>query len=683
MLNKRNLDDQSYRSIVEAAMGRLPWICPTWTDHNSHDPGVTILELMAWYKEMQQYQMNQVTDEMRDKLLKIAGVYRKPAAPATCALLVEDDTQQRLPRSRLATPEGILFELDEALPALRPKIASIQVDGVELLTMLQTGKLTFQPFAFGQKQNTCLRLGLEHAETEALHLWFQVVAPEGVQRNPFLRADQMPRKLRWSVDGLGEVFPVQDDTHALSQSGFLHFAGQQDWPQTEGLSWLQVELVDGGCEEDVRLSGVTASRRTITQRETRAKSYTFTAPENTAWNAILNDAMARDAVPVVFVRRQGGWQQQQNFSVRQTIEGLGLTLDTQGLDQDGQDNVTVVCLDAFRWREMLFDAKGLPNEMFQLNLEGRKVLTETFTLWCNTLDRDGVIRLRPWTCVSDLSLCGPRDRVFQYDALRETILFGDGEHGALLRGGTGAVLIADMELSVCAGGNIPAQASLRFVDDGTVVIHTDAMGGRDRETAEQAAARFLMELKNTVKCVSAEDYEMLALTTPGLRVGAVKAIPGYDMWEPSGQAQTPVVTLVAVPASGGRMPMPDQNFLQEIRHRMERLRPVCTRIHVVEPVYQEMDVTVRFGIGDPITEDLVRRETERYLSAQQVGIGGTISANELAARLQALPGARRIINVDIRPAQPGCYQNTAGEIQLPRRGIASLRNLTVTRQGQR
>ena len=86
MLKARNLDDQTYEEIVQAAEGRLPWLCPVWTDHNAHDPGITILELMAWYKELQQYHMNQFTDELRCKLLKLAGITRRPAAPARCAV---------------------------------------------------------------------------------------------------------------------------------------------------------------------------------------------------------------------------------------------------------------------------------------------------------------------------------------------------------------------------------------------------------------------------------------------------------------------------------------------------------------------------------------------------------------------------------------------------------------------
>ena len=96
MLKARNLDDQTYEEIVQAAEVRLPWLCPVWTDHNAHDPGITILELMAWYKELQQYHMNQFTDELRCKLLKLAGITRRPAVPARCAVELGPEAPERL-----------------------------------------------------------------------------------------------------------------------------------------------------------------------------------------------------------------------------------------------------------------------------------------------------------------------------------------------------------------------------------------------------------------------------------------------------------------------------------------------------------------------------------------------------------------------------------------------------------
>ena len=60
MLISRDLDDQRFADIVREAEGRLPWLCPSWTDYNAHDPGITILELMAWFKETLQYETNRI-----------------------------------------------------------------------------------------------------------------------------------------------------------------------------------------------------------------------------------------------------------------------------------------------------------------------------------------------------------------------------------------------------------------------------------------------------------------------------------------------------------------------------------------------------------------------------------------------------------------------------------------------
>ena len=68
MINLPNLDDQKYTDIVEAAKRRIPVIFPEWTDMNEHDPGITLIELFAWLKEMQQYTLNRIPDRTREAL---------------------------------------------------------------------------------------------------------------------------------------------------------------------------------------------------------------------------------------------------------------------------------------------------------------------------------------------------------------------------------------------------------------------------------------------------------------------------------------------------------------------------------------------------------------------------------------------------------------------------------------
>ena len=74
MISLPKLDDQNYAEIVEAAKRRIPVIFPEWTDFNEHDPGITVIELFAWLKEMQQYTLDRIPDSTREAMLRLAGV---------------------------------------------------------------------------------------------------------------------------------------------------------------------------------------------------------------------------------------------------------------------------------------------------------------------------------------------------------------------------------------------------------------------------------------------------------------------------------------------------------------------------------------------------------------------------------------------------------------------------------
>lgn len=683
MLKARNLDDQTFEEIVQAAQGRLPWLCPAWTDHNAHDPGITILELMAWYKELQQYHMNQFTQELQRKLLKLAGVTCRGAAPAACVVEVGPDEPGRPALSRLTTREGIPFELTQAIPCPRPVIAQVWVvqgaRRMDVGELLGDRSITFQPFPETGGESAQLRIGFSRLGEGDLRLWFDVVPPAGTPRNPFSSPQQVPRLIRWSCEGAEETLLVRDDTHALSVSGYVTLRPEGEWPAGQGgLHWLTLTLEDPGCEESVRLSGLSAGRYPARQQETWARTHSFRAPAQGDWVVRLADAQAREGELAVFLRtEEGTWQQTDRWQAAADEEGKLLQLDARAAAQDGEKNVLVVSLDPAHSGRLLFDAKGLPGETFFLDLEGRTVLTESFALLCDTLHRDGQVRPALWRCVEDLYACGPRDRVFTYDPVRESITFGDGEHGALLHRGKGAVLAAEMTLSYCAGGNIPGGENLTFVDDGGGVRNQAASGGAAPETPDQAQARLLRELNTTRKCVCAADYERLARETPGLRVADAKALPAYDPEEPAGVSQLPTVTVVAVPAGREKRAVPDRRFLAAVQEQLDRVRPIGTRVKVIPPVYVELSVRVCVrGLeegGEPALEEALRA----FLSG--CGIGGTLRAGDVYATVQAAPGVLQVREVDLRTTAPGCYQNGEGDIRLPRQAIPLLKELTVER----
>ena len=81
-----NLDDRSWKQIVDEAVRLIPRYCPEWTNHNASDPGITLLELYAWMTEMVIYRLNKVPEKNFLTFLDLIGVRLKPPEPAKVVL---------------------------------------------------------------------------------------------------------------------------------------------------------------------------------------------------------------------------------------------------------------------------------------------------------------------------------------------------------------------------------------------------------------------------------------------------------------------------------------------------------------------------------------------------------------------------------------------------------------------
>lgn len=680
MLVSRRLDDQRYEEIVAEAEGRLPWLCPVWTDHNAHDPGITLLELMAWYKEMQQYQMDQMTPAVQRKLLELAGLHLLPARPAALAVEVTPEAPAYPALERLTTPQEALFELAEPVPAVRPKLAAILVerDGQRLdVKGLVDDGTPFQPFSFGGEGESALLLGFSRRPEEQLRLWFQVQPPAGVPRNAPDAQSLPPRTLVWELVGAGAVRPLTDETWALSWSGYVCLPVPETWTaDDQGLWWLRLRQLEGGCEEQVRLSGVSAGRFRALQQETRAASHRFTvdaAPEQTV---AIGSAQSRGAELAVFLRDSGGWQQTTAYREQRTAQGLELTVDASAAVADGSENLLVVCLDPRHAWELLLDARGLPGEELELRLDGQTALADRMELMCLTLRQDGTVRPALWHRVDDLSVCSPRDRAFAYDPQRERLIFGDGLHGAVVAPGRGAVLVTELVLSRCGGGNIPADTPLTFLKSGDLVAHDAAWGGRWDETLQEGRARLLKELSRTGKCLSAEDYEQQARETPGLRVAGAKALPGFDSAAPQ-QRRSAQVSVVVLPAGEGKRLIADRRFLEAVDRHLERRRTICIRTQAIPARYVPFSVTGRVAAAPGTAVEAVREALEAYFAPREARIGADARRDDVEAALQKVPGVLQVELLELRGLDHGSYRTPGGDLQIPLDGILSLEQIDL------
>src|SRR4051794_2404263 len=55
-----NLDDRTFQELVDEAKRYVQRRCPSWTNHNVSDPGVTLIETFAWMTDLLLYRLNRV-----------------------------------------------------------------------------------------------------------------------------------------------------------------------------------------------------------------------------------------------------------------------------------------------------------------------------------------------------------------------------------------------------------------------------------------------------------------------------------------------------------------------------------------------------------------------------------------------------------------------------------------------
>jgi hypothetical protein len=66
-----DLDDQSYADLTAQAQALIPALDPAWTNYNPSDPGITLVELLAWLTEMLLFQVNQVPPASTETFLRL------------------------------------------------------------------------------------------------------------------------------------------------------------------------------------------------------------------------------------------------------------------------------------------------------------------------------------------------------------------------------------------------------------------------------------------------------------------------------------------------------------------------------------------------------------------------------------------------------------------------------------
>lgn len=646
MLDSVNLNDKTYQELLLEAIAQIPLYSKEWTNYNVSDPGITILQNLTAFQLVQQESINNITDEIREKLLKLAGYCLRENRAAR--LLVQAPVQggDILPQGHLLWSGTIPFETTREIPlqpwGLKAVYAGSPAGERDLTRLLEPSR-DATAYPFGRRPQagntlTCYLSGTPEVG-EALYLWFQVAQEE--LRNPFDEQAQLPRfsQVKWqyyTAQGWRDA-RTEDETAGFLRSGQVKLWLEEGLPQpvedgpVEGCA-IRCLLEMAGYDRAPRLKGLAVHLFPVVQQETRVYCHCTGKKKGE-----LRGRLAKQGNLLVYCREESGGPyreyrqlpvegaQGRFWSREETPWGTALHFVSGYEPCDDPDAVRAVCYDdeMIHYR-LLGRVEGYDDQVLQLRqVEG--VLPESLLL----------------TVINDEGACyfvapeqeGPDGFRYHFRPRTAQIVIDDPGLGGY------TLYLSGCAMTQGGRGNLRPCAVLeqRGGYDGTEVeqqYFCPAPGrfGASCESVEELRVRFSAGIRQCHVAVRVEDYENLVRRTPGLCIHKVKAVA---------VGEENLVRIAVKPHTEEPMPKLSQEYLRQIREYLEPYRMLTTRFELCQPRYVPVGVHAILNVQGEAArareqvESLLRQILDHVDGPEN--FGGWVRFHEIYQKLTDLP----------------------------------------------
>lgn len=528
-----NLFDTDFEQLLGQSRAMLPKLAPAWTNHNLHDPGIMLIELLSWTAEAQIYSLARLRTDERWAFAALLGFYPRGPVPARGMVWPTEGQNlwgnlgALLASGAEATVAGQpllpTFRLSQPLNLTAARLVGVESrlhDGRILqhtATNLRTGA-GFYPFGEQAQAGDRLVLtfqgpllapdstGLSARDT---YLSLGVRVPPSASPPPPLDPEA-PRIRASLLDGqIRYPLPVKaDGSHGFLRSGpILLGLGEVPANLSETFA-IEIESQTSGFFGPPWVLSIQPNVLPIEQIASRQVVYA-------GWSDGLPDQAQR-------------------------LEDTGAGLPA-----------------------------SLPYPIVRLIPEGGGTAVE-------------------WLRTDDLSKAEPGDLFFGFDSSARQIRFGNGLNGAIPP--PGASLELAYEATEGADGNLSAELDWQVVGlQGVFGKNLDPTTGGD-------AALDLLDMRRLARAsvredhaiVTSEDLKKAALALADLRVVRAEALPAPDLGKHCATLND-TRTLVALRARPALetpgLPPENPLWLAEVRRELVGRLPLGERLRVIAPDY--------------------------------------------------------------------------------------------------
>lgn len=709
-----NLDDRRWAELVRDARALIPIHAPGWTDHNVHDPGITLVELLAWLTEANIYALNRIGDAHLREFLGLVGITPEPPAQAEAVVAFSSRVARDVPANveiEAAGGEGqIAFRTLESLAVHPGRLCTVQVRGPhhfrDVTASWEHGE-SIPLLGRNPVPGAALYLGFDRPLTTGrdLSIVFQLTPHEpgathrsGPEERDRLHEAEGERHLaHHSAVLTWEYLDPSGRWHALTEPEGVLF------DTTRGLTLdgrVRLRLPPGASVGLASLGDVDTGRHYIRCRLVRgafdapptgrfvpgAVRALQAVPTRSVWE-ISPAASAPVADAPVHLEPGHNYRLNLGFAapgphlargIDARVEELSLA-DTPGADQPALHVLSYLAPsgnDPGRVEieaEWLGRCSGRPGDEYRLGRAPAAV--NGFGLF--TIE-DG--RWNGWERRPDLFGSRRPDRHFVLDSALGVVTFGDGQRGYLPP--ADAELIAVYRHTEGAAANL-VRGSIRDLTDnahnrillsdfddvaGSVEIRNPwpASGGTNGEALEDALGRAFTVRDERTRAVTLADFEHLARQTPGTRIARVAARPNvhpdYPCYEASG-----IVTVVVIPFLPTDSPRPSGGLVRTVQAYLDRRTILGTRAVVTGPRYRRVTVQAEVRAHAGADRAAIPARTSRALDeffhplrggSDESGwpIGRDVYRSEVLQVIDETPGVEHVVSLTLISdgSEPSC-----------------------------
>ena len=642
-----NLFDRRFQDFIEVGRARVRSLAPDWTDHNAHDPGITLMELLAWTAEAQLYSLARLRRDERVAYAALLGLEPSGTHAAT-GLLWRDRTDPSssaamLAHTQIIPTDSAINVLGSADPTFRPTDRLLWVPGaIERLGLRTASGRTVDFTAVNDRGGpTFVPFGERPGRRDVLAMTFRARDEAGL----FGVRRQEARGARWAI--------------GVRTAPLLSMASTQstDAPSSPCTrpSRLDATLVSG----DVRVPIAIVRDSSLGLLQTGVLLLDL---DNVADSPAVFTIEFR--APKGFARAPRLLQFEPNVvPIRQ---GRTITSELQ-------------------------IATGFPDWSFELGVPGLRFDAGEEPIRSLAVgEPDG---LKAWTRCERLSAAGPEDRAYELDAPSGRVTFGNGVNGRVPP--AAAHVLVTYDVSDGADGNVTRNRSWHVTGfPGAFGVNLDPIaGGADPSDWNGQRREARRRSRDDHALVSSADVVAAAESLSLLEVARAWVVaPG------SNTPRTGVVKLVAMRSratDSEPAQIPEtRRWLDTIRSRLVRSMPLGARLSVVAPRYVEFSTrgTVEVSAGrDPDKVGIEINTQLRNRMRLVPGADGTaprepgvpVSRRDVVAWIRLVDGVSRVVSLQL------VLRNgkTTDEVRVLASGlpryIESPHSITVTRSGQR